>query len=185
MIARGWSVFLVFAAVLLGGCEVVVTGGSGAHDGVSIWNATYGTDTRATIDGVDRYVICDDRVTELSYAFQYEGPLHAWTSYLVGDTWGDVVGRQTFAPGASGVGYHADHVRVTYAIHEGVAPLSAAPAGFAESAGPDGTVQPQGIVVVPVPQVIGAARLYLELDGAHTRRELVSQRIPVLANCTW
>lgn len=165
---------LVAASALLVGCEIVVTGGGTPYDGVVIRDAAYRTNATARIDGVDRFVICDDRVTDLSYSFDYRGPLEAWTSYLYGVHTHDTIGRQTFRPSDAGVHYDPHHVSVTYGIHPGMAPL-AVDSGHAAA--------PQGIVVVPVPKVIGYTRLYLEV-GRSAPRQLVSKDIPVVASCS-
>lgn len=169
------SLLIVALATLLAGCEIVVTGGVGGSSDVDIWNASYATDAKAVVDGVETFVICDDRVTDLRYSFEYEGALQTWTSYLHGVHSGDTIGRQTFSAGDPRVSYEPHRVSVTYGIHSGMAPL-------ANDA--DGTVETAGIVVVPVPHVIGYTLLYLELDGPASARRLVSKDIPVLSSCT-
>ena len=171
---RMLAILLLAACAALVSCEVVATGGGTPYDDVTIRDAGYRTDARATIDGVDRFVVCDDRVTELSYAFDYAGPLAAWTSYLRGVSTGDVIGRRTFRPSSAGVSWDPHHVEVTYAIPSGIAPLGT---------GDGASLGPQAIDVVPVPKVIGYTRLYLEL-GSSRARQLVSKDIPVLADCS-
>ena len=179
---RMLAILLLAASAALVGCEVVVTGGGTPYEGVVVHDASYRTDARATIGGVDRFVICDDRVTELTYSFDYEGPLDAWTSYIRGVTSDHVIGRETFRPSSAGVSWDPHHVEVTYAIHAGIAPLGIDGAD-AGPRPPAPGLGPQAIDVVPVPQVIGYTRLYLEL-GTSGARQLVSKDIPVLADCS-
>ena len=172
MMRRTLSLLLLSATLLLAGCELVVSGGPTWPDDLTITNAGYLTDARASIDGVERYVICDDRVSDLTYYFDYHGTLESWSSYLRGVTTGDVIGYRTFYPGSSGVTHSPNDVTVTYAIQAGVAPLNA-----------DDAVTPRGIVVVPVPQVIGYTNLYLKIASSSAELRLVSREIPVVANC--
>lgn len=166
------------AAVLLSGCEIIVTGGTPSVDGVRISNATVRTDTRAEIDGVERSVICDDRITDLTYGFSFEGPLERWTSYLAGVLSGDVIGYETFQPTDTGVQWESNRVTVTYAIYPGIAPLESSPESV-----PTNHIQLEAIRVVPVPQVLGYTRLYLEVGASPDTIRLSSGEIPVLADC--
>lgn len=172
MMRRALPVLVLLAALVLAGCEIVVSGGGAWPDDLTISNAGYLTDAKATIDGRERYVICDDRLSDLTYYFDYEGALEQWSSYLQGVTTGDVLGYRTFTPSTPGVHHTADDVMVTYSIDPGVAPLAHQDA-----------LAPQGIVVVPAPQVIGYTELYLSIASTSSVRRLVSQQIPVLSNC--
>ena len=172
MMRRALSVLLLFATLLLAGCEIVISGGGTWPDDLRITNAGYLTDAKATIDGVERYVICDDRLADLTYYFDYDGALESWTSYLKGVTTGDVIGTKTFYPGSPGVHYTQNDVMVTYAIYPEMAPLAQQDA-----------LAPQGIVVVPAPNVIGYTELYLRIASTSAELRLVSRRIPVLSNC--
>lgn len=172
MIPRALSALLLLATLLLAGCEIVISGGGTWPDDLVISNAGYLTDATATIDGVERYVVCDDRLADLTYFFDYDGVLESWTSYLKGVTTGDVIGRRTFTPDTAGVRFTADDVMVTYTIHAGVAPLDQ-----------DDALAPQGIVVVPAPNVIGYTELYLRIESTSSVLRLVSRKIPVLSNC--
>lgn len=158
-------------ALLLTACDIVITGGTVWPDDVIIRNAGYLTDAKATIDGHERFVICDDRVADLTYFFEYEGDLAGWTSYLKGVTTGDVIGVRTFTPSSPGVTYTSQDVLVTYAIDPGIAPLA------------QDDLTTEAIVVVPVPEVLGYTRLYLRLESTGSVLRLVSSDIPVLANC--
>ena len=152
---------------LLAACEIIITGVY--PPGFSLSNAYYLTSYRADADGDGdlEFVICDDRTSELTYHFDYSGELLRWTSYLQGVTSGQIRGEATFTPDSAGVYYGGDSVDVTYEIRAGAAPLAA----------------PQGITVVPVPDVIGYTRLYLRVNGYSGLYSLSSRAIPVLRFC--
>lgn len=163
----------LLAALLLVGCEIVF---GDPIDPPPVSNASYRTDYRLDLDGDgegDRSAICDDRVTELTYSFDYTTELESWTSWLEGGFDGREVGRQTFRPGEDGVRYGNDRVEVTYDIFPGTAPLALPPGGVA----------PQGIVVVPNPKQIGETILKVRVNGEDFTYTLTSNRIPVIDNC--
>lgn len=138
---------------------------------VSVSNAGYDTSYEATINGEPRNIICDNRLTELNYRFNYTGDLTTWTSFLKGDTTGTVRGETSFnssqitTPG---------QVDVTYSILANGAPLLT-----------DGGLSPQAIVVTPVPNptVIGSTRLFIRVNGLNEEIPLSSNSIPVVSNC--
>ena len=157
---------------ILAGCEFVITGSVDVlfPPGFSLYNASYNTSYKADVDGDSalEFVICDDRTTELSYHFDYSGDLRQWTSFLKGVTSGEIRGEVTLYPDTAGVGYGSQEVDVTYEILARAAPL---------------VVSPQGITVVPLPDVIGYTRLYLRVNGYSGLYNLSSNAIPVLRHC--
>jgi hypothetical protein len=162
--------FVALATVitLLSGCEIIITGDLVYPPGFNLTNASYSTNYRADADGDGdlEFVICDDRTTELGYHFDYHGDLQRWTSFLRGVTSGQIRGEATFTPGSAG--NPPGHVDVTYEIRSGAAPL---------------LVTPQGITVVPIPDVIGYTRLYVRVNGYSGLYSLSSAPVPVLAAC--
>lgn len=163
---------LFATVVFLAGCDFVITGSVDLAypPNFSLYNASYNTNYQADADGDGdlEFVICDDRTTELSYHFDYDGDLRQWTSFLKGVTTGQVRGEVTFYPETGGVRYGSQEVDVTYEIRAGAAPL---------------LVAPQGITVVPVPDVIGYTRLYLRVNGYTGLYNLSSRAVPVLSSC--
>lgn len=163
---------LLLIAVALTSCNLII---EGSGDPGPVYNASYRSNYRLDTngDGVhDRSVICDDRITELTYSFNYTTELDSWTSWLEGGFERDEVGRQTFRPGEAGVRYGNDRVEVTYEIDPGTAPLTVDPA-----------LAPQGIVVVPNPRQIGQTFLKVRVNGVGFTYTLTSQPIPVIDNC--
>jgi hypothetical protein len=138
---------------------------------VSITRATYTTNYQLDTDGDGNVesVICDDRITELSYNFDYVGKLHRWSSFLEGVLTGQVRGETTFYPGAPQVDYSPESVEVTYKILPTAAPLVKADTA--------------DIAITPTPSVIGYTQLKVRVNGHYTSIRLTSQEIPVVATC--
>lgn len=163
--------FLLLAATL-GGCLVVTP--TPRTPQLEVLSATYATNFR-TDDGTS--VICDNRPTTLLYRFTYQGELESWTSYLEGQTLGQVKAPRTFEPGDKDVistGEKGFEVQYVMSSH------------FAPYEQGDAEISPQAIDVVPVPQpnIIGATKLYLTLEGADGKaRPYSSQDIPVIDEC--
>lgn len=161
------SLFILMLGLIVTACEFTISGNIDFPN-LEVSNARYATNYR-TDEG--RSVICDDRTTELTYSFDYQGDLDRWSSYLEGSR-GGRVGERTFYPDYRG--YGAAHVEVTYGIPPYTAPLSVDPN--------EGEVTPQAIVVVPKPVVIGHTTLYLSVNG-YGSRAFSSDPIPVINNC--
>ena len=160
---------LVFAFVILSGCEIVVTNQPGRPPNFELLDANYQTNYEADVDGDGelRYVICDDRTTFLTYTLRFEGELDTWTSYLRGVRTGEVVGRETFDSRDTRVNrYDEGEAEVEYEIRARGAPLLVAPQA-----------------IVPRPKVEGYTQLFLEVNGYEEGYELSSNDIPVLATC--
>lgn len=157
------------AIMLFAACEVTITPGPGLPPGLRVYNESFETDYEADLDrdGDFEFVICDDRTTNLTYSFRFEGDLDKWESYLNGET-DKKVGRVTLDLGSDFVNYNpsTNTVRVNYEIRRGGAP---------------NIVAPQGIV--PTPKIDRYVRLYLEIDGYAEAYDLISKDIPVLAAC--
>ena len=133
------------------------------------------TNFQATLDGEDaaQDVICEDRITELSYSFTYSGSLTSWTSYLKGVTTGEEAGRETFTLNSNKVDRDGNTVTVTYTIPAQTSPLLT-----------DGGITTEAITVVPSPRQIGATQLFIGLEGALGAAEaLRADPIPVVVNC--
>lgn len=156
---------------MLGGCLIVTPTPTPR---LEVLSATYTTNYQ-TEDGTS--VICDNRPTTLLYRFTYQGELESWTSYLEGQTLGEVKGERTFDPGSNSVVASGEQgFEVQYVMDANFAPYEQG----------DAAISPQAIDVVPVPQptVIGATKLYLILAGTDgNARPYSSQDIPVIINC--
>ena len=165
---------VLLSLVLLASCTVNVGPNPPRTPKLRLLSANVATNYR-TADGTS--VICDNRATTLLYRFRYEGRLRRWTSYLEGQTLGEIKGRRTFTPNSRGVvalgerGYEVRYV------------MSANFAPYARGA-TDNTLAPSAIEVVPVPQPtrIGATKLHLTL-GTNREARFVSPDIPVIINC--
>jgi len=167
--------FIALMAVLLAACEITITGepGPGPVPGLppdlDIYRASFDTDYQADVDvdGDYEFVICDDRTTNLTYTFTFDGDLDSWESYLSGER-GEVVGRETLTVGSRYVDYNSrtNTVTVKYQIERGGAP---------------DIVTTQDIVIRP--KVDRYVRLYLKVDGYAKAYDLISKQIPVLVAC--
>jgi len=158
----------------LAGCEIIVVGSPTPEPPLplEILSFSYYTDYE---DQSGDPLICDDRLTTLTYSFQYRGELELWHSYLKGVLTQDVRGEETFDPGSNSVReVYPGFFEVRYIIEPYAAPLSLSK---------DEVLQPQDIEVVPAPIVAGMTRLHLTLDGGGEQAEFVSQDIPVINNC--
>lgn len=163
--------FLLLSLGILAGCQIYVT----PTPELRVLTANLATNYR-TADGTS--VICDNRATTLLYSFRYEGQLNRWTSYLKGQTLGEVKGERSFTPGSQGVvAYEQPGYEVQYVMDPNFAPYLT---GVADRA-----LAPSAIDIVPVPQPtrIGATKLYLTLEGADQKARFVSRDIPVIINC--
>jgi hypothetical protein len=171
---------LLITLGLLAGCNIVIT--PSPTQPLRVLSATYATNFR-TADGTS--VICDNRATTLLYQFRYEGQLSSWTSYLEGQTLGQIKGERTFTPDSREVSDFGEQgYEVQYVMSSNFAPYE----NGAEAGGVgDDALTPQAINVVPVPQPtqIGATKLYLTLEGAGAGddAQFVSRDIPVIINC--
>lgn len=177
------ALLLLALAPLIAACEITFT--PTPSPGFAVTSASLQTDYRATIDGRDAYIICDDRRTELSYTFSYRGDLATWRSYLRGVDTGQIAGDVSFTPNDPGVEVLGPStLRVTYILPRETAPLLQADGATpdVEHPAPD-----RDIVVVPTPQVIGYTKLYLQMQSySYTYsvdENLESSRIPVVNDC--
>lgn len=138
---------------------------------VSITHANYMTNHQLDTDsdGNAESVICDNRVTDLTYNFNYIGRLYRWNSFLEGALTGEIRGEATFYAGAPEVQYSLERVEVTYKILPAAAPLLQT-----------GTSE---ITINPTPSVIGYTRLKVRVNDHYTAIRLTSEEIPVVENC--
>jgi hypothetical protein len=159
---------LLLLALLLGGCLIITDDPEPTPDPLEVISATY--ETNAAVDG--QPIICDDRTTEITYRFRYQGELESWTSYLKGVTLGQIKGEETFRPGAEGVSpYETNGYEVTYTLGPNVAPYASGEASKA-------------IIVVPDPTVIGHTILHLRLEGTNGESaSYFTAPIPVVQDC--
>lgn len=155
-------VFAFLFITLLAACTLSVTGEVGLPEGLEISNATYETDTQAQVDGETQYVICNDRTTNFTYAFTFDGDLNRWRSYLKGVETNRIAGDVILSLTDDRVAYNRStgRVVVNYKILPGAAP--------------------QAIVVNP--KVAGKSRLFLEF-GNFTY-PLLSDPVPILQSCS-
>ncbi len=167
--------FLLLSLLLLAGCTVNVGPNPPPTLRLKLLSANVATNYR-TAAGTS--VICDNRATTLLYRFRYEGRLSRWTSYLKGQTLGQIKGRRSFTPNSRGVVAVGERsYAVQYVMSANFAPYINGVAG--------NTLTPSAIEVVPVPQPtrIGATKLYLTLQGTNREARFVSPNIPVIINC--
>ncbi len=165
--------FLLIAGLtfVLSSCSIEIVD-IGLPSDLNVTNARYETSFSATVNGeANRSIICDDKVTILSYSFQFSGNLGSWTSYIKGSQ-GSEVGRQTLDLNSRFVQYDSANriVTVTYELPAGSAPL---------------VLAPQTITVTPIPdpQVIGSSKLYLEFPSASRPFAFSTKDLPVVDNC--
>ncbi|HHO56387.1 MAG TPA: hypothetical protein ENK21_08340 [Trueperaceae bacterium] len=156
---------------LLTSCgKLQVTIDIGLPPGITVSNAGYSTNFTKVINGSTRFVICDDRTTNLNYHFNYTGQLNSWSSFLKGATTGTEKGYASFSS-ADIFDPANKEVRVTYGIAANVAPLAVAP------------INTTGIVPVPKATIIGYTKLFVNINGYAKSHQLVSSKIPVVDNC--
>ncbi len=153
----------VLITALLASCTFSGTfeGEVGLPPGLTISNATYGTDFEATVDGELQDVICNDRTTNFTYGFNFNGDLRSWESYLKGVETGRIAGRISLDLSSDNVRYDraTNRVTVNYEIRANAAP--------------------QAIVVNPV--LAGKTQLFLQF-GTYNYR-LLSDPVPILESC--
>jgi len=164
---------ICLAALVLSACDFTIEGRIDVEldlpPNFTVSNATYATTHRAEVEGLNQFVICDNLDTILSYSFDFNGNLESWSSFLEGEKTKEIAGKASFnasqitAPG---------RVEVTYEIKAGGAPKLVAP-----------DLSTQAIVVIPKPDVIGASKLFINVNGFSRSRPLSSNSIPVLRDC--
>ncbi len=167
---------LLLCLGLLTGCNVYVTPTPAPPaPALKVLEASYST-SFSTSDG--RPAICDNKPTQLTYTFRYEGRLESWSSYLEGQVLGKKGAERSFTPTSAGVSrYQTNGYEVTYGL-----PTDFTPYGT----DPETNLSAQAIVVTPIPPLtpIGATKLYLTLIGAGgTAQPYVSKDIVVYINC--
>ena len=154
---------VVLITTLLASCTFSgnFEGEVGLPPGLTISDATYGTDFEATVDGELQDVICNDRTTNFTYSFTFNGNLQSWESYLKGVETDRIAGRISLDLNSDFVDYNAatNRVTVNYEIRANAAP--------------------QAIVVNPV--LAGKTRLFLQF-GTYNYR-LLSDPVPILEKC--
>ena len=168
--------FLTILLVLLSACNFsikftpppIVT--IDVTPGIGIHNAGFFTDFVATIDNQKRYVICDDRKTNITYHFNYTNPIKSWSSFLRGVNTGTVKGQAYFTA-ADITDTTKKYIEVIYGIGRHVAPLAIKP------------VETTSIVPVPKATVIGYTKLIININTFSSSLQLVSENIPVIDKC--
>jgi hypothetical protein len=125
--------------------------------GVTVDRSSINLDSnyRATVDGKNQPVICDDRQTTLSFSFNYTGSLDNYRVVLQGVSTGDRAPVQNSTQSASG-----GRVAGTITIPAGLAPLA----------------------IVPQPKVRGKTRVIIELNQDPNFYVRFND-VPVLASC--
>ncbi len=163
--------FLTILLTLLTSCgNFTVTIDIGLPPGIKVSNAGYSTNFTKVINGKTQFVICDDKTTNLSYHFNYTGPLNSWSSFLKGVTTGTTKAQANFTS-ADIFDPINKKVKVTYGIANHVAPLAVEP------------IETTGIVPVPKATVIGYTKLFVNINGYSKSHQLVSSSIPVVDKC--
>jgi mRNA degradation ribonuclease J1/J2 len=168
---RFTAVLLLALSVVLSACEITVHSGDvpPTLPQMRIYNPVYATNYQANINGADTFIICNNQTTLLRYAFDYSGRLESWSSYVWGQTTGDIRGEAFFdrsdiaEPG---------HVEVSYTIPPFMSPLSV-----------DEGISAQGIIIVPKAKIIGYSELFVKINGSSHTVPLSSKGIPVVDNC--
>ncbi len=136
----------------------------------TIYNAGFSTNYTAQINGNKKFIICDNKTTNLKYHFNYTGDLTSWSSFLEGATTHTVKGSKSF--GSANITDRVNrYVEVIYGIGDHTAPLSIDP------------IATTGITPVPTARVIGHTLLHIKANGWTTSRRLISSEIPVVSNC--
>ena len=111
-------------------------------------------------------IICDDRTTRLSHAFDYDGELRYFATALVG-----VETNRRYAGEPESIVSSAGRVEVRYVVMARTAPLAVG-----------GELDGQSIVVEPIP--IGATAIVFEVEtSAGPRRTFSRGPIPVVDSC--
>lgn len=166
-------IFVCSVALLLSACDITFSGNVKIDllpPGVTIDNAAYSTNFSAKVNGVEQFVICNDRTTELSYSFDFTGNLNSWESFLEGKNTGEKAGEKRFSTTGPFV-VRPGHVEVTYEILSSGAPRLTAP-----------ELGTEAIVVVPK-QPIGYSKLFINVDDFARNFPLSSSFIPILETC--
>jgi hypothetical protein len=149
---------------------------------LSVNSITFTSNFSATINGSKKAVVCDNKITEVTYTFRYSGKLASWESALVGDKTGDKKGQASFNSRSSGVTVSNGKVEVVYTIPFGSTPLNTGPVQ-AQAAG-SVAITPQSIIVVEDPKVIGGISLDLKvIDDVGDSDKGNFGGIPVVNNC--
>lgn len=151
---------------VISNCKSVVPGGE-----LAVYDVKFQSDFRATLNGVEQPVICNNTFTPVTVSFRYLGSLAGWTIQFKGQTTGNVSTAQNFTyPGNN---YTEDAatktITVNYAVGAGTAPLNA---------------KPQAIVVVPLPNRIGTTSLILTVRNTNNKSATdIFGGLPVVDNC--
>jgi hypothetical protein len=149
---------------------------------LSVFSITFTSNYSATIKGVEKAVVCDNKITEVTYGFSYNGKLAKWESELVGDRTGERKGKIERNSSSGGVTVSNGKVSVVYTIAPAGAPLDAGQVHAQSTA--SSAITPQAIVVVPNPMVIGGISLDLKvIDDVGDSASGNFGGIPVVNNC--
>lgn len=170
----------VLGALLLGvvtlaisACDVLIEFVPPEPD-LAVTAASYGTNFQ---DRDNNSIICDNYTTKLTYRFEYSGDLDRWDSHIRGVRSGEIRGDNSFTFSDGRIdNFGDDYVRVTYDIPPAKAPLSVAD-------GSESGIDPESIVVVPNPTILGYSRLILTVYGGGERYAYESAAIPVVSSC--
>ncbi len=183
-------------AALLGGCTIIISDTLPSFVSDLVVDSNYR-------DANGRKLICDEATTVVSYTFFHDEALSHWHARLQGTTTGRVSGSVTLTPERLiGTEKH------TYVIEPFAAPLAVTGETASPSADPrsgpeiqsfqgepsaaslhsaDGSavdLAPDGIVVVPIPTVIGYTDLrltFVSVGGGSV--SVLAARLPVVSGC--
>ena len=160
---------------LLAGCNVYVNPTPTPVPALNILDFSY----KSNFSVAGQAAVCDNKTTQLTYTFRYEGNLESWSSYLKGDTLGKIVLPETFTPESTGIS-PSKPAEVIYNLPPNTAPFISSPSDNSAD-----KVLPQAIVPVPNPQPIGTTRLYITFKGTDGQTQSrTSEAIPVVSNCS-
>lgn len=144
---------------------------------LSVSNVSFASDYNSKADGTGISYICNDSgaFTPVKAKFTYSGDLASWKIQFKGKTTGQLGTEQSFTyagpnpPGGTYTESPLKTITVQYAIQAGTAPLS---------------VQPQAIIVVPVPEVVGETAMILTVkNSAGVEATDTFGGIKVIKNC--
>jgi hypothetical protein len=169
---------LIFSVLTLtlSSCLVLTDGG----DGLTIRDARFETDFSLVDNNnqLQNYAVCDDLLTNIRYEFKFSGTVESFEWYLKGDS-GSEAYRERVRVGSPGVSFDAatGTVRVERTLDRG-SPTFMAPQGVGE-------LQPTGITITPIAQVLGYSNLFVEILGFSQGYTVTfpGSKIAVIGNC--
>lgn len=117
--------------------------------------------------------VCDNKQTIVSYTFKYSDAslFTGWDSFLKGYASGEIKGLVSFDASDSRNNPSTRTVAVDYLVQPGAIPLSL------------DKVNPQAIIIVPTPSVIGRTYVVVRAKATTGNKEFAIGPIRVIDNC--